>query len=135
MKLNLFSNFDEVPFICSFPSETHITHMLADLILFHRSLTLCSFFFNLFILSSSDEIFYWSLFRITGSSFFHHTSSTDWVHVENFWSLLFCIFRYTNFYLVLTIVFFFLIYSLHLLIQCYIFLWFFKHGFILWTYL
>ena len=52
-KLNLFSNFDEVPFICS-SSETHITHVLADLILSHKSLILCSLFFNLFTLFSSD---------------------------------------------------------------------------------
>ena len=52
-KLNLFSYFDEVPFICS-SSETHITHMLTDLILSHRSLKLCSLFFNLFTLYSSD---------------------------------------------------------------------------------
>lgn len=95
-----FFFFLSVPFICSFLSRIHITYMLADLILSHRSLKLCSFFFSLFTLYFQiEKIFYWSLLRITNSSFFHHISSVEsmlWIS-----GLCYYIVQHKNFQLVL----------------------------------
>lgn len=42
-----------------------MTHMLVNLVLFHRSLKLCSFFFDLFSFCSSDCVFHWAIINCT----------------------------------------------------------------------